>query len=140
MFRNLNTSIYFVIVLLLFLLGVKVAAYSLTILSNVDEDLKILCVGVLYTFMIFFVSKLCVFKEGFESSQIDPCNCKGGEYLYQDDSERSIKCRKLYSTKSGRKLIKKCSCSHSQIGEHSNNSNVHSNNDISCLKTEKPCK
>ena len=111
---NIKTIIFFLIMLFLFILAVRGCSYVLSIYTNINEDLKVFLVGMIYTSIIitlFYTGKICGSNENYEKpNDVLPCMCKGGEYMYQSDSEKSRKCRQLFSTKEGRKIIEDSEC------------------------------
>ena len=117
-----RTFIFFLLILFLFVLCVRLYAYVLIRVPSGNKDIKLFGVATFYTIIIailFSIAQLCDQSETF-TLPLMPCACKGGEYLYQGDSERAKMCRKLYSTDEGKKAIQACECSGGQAGRPPN--------------------
>lgn len=111
-----TSTVFYIMTVLLFITTVKVYnTYAPTMLLNISLDVKLVIISMIAAVIIQRSVSLMQPQETYELSM--PCACKGGDYLYQTDSERSVKCRKLYSTPEGRASIEKCNyCNKGLIG------------------------
>ena len=115
--KSMRESIFFMLVFLLFFLGVKLFEFWRNKNTGVNGDILLIIIGVIYTMLIvsiFFVSKI-ENSEGFWDIT-PPATCAGGPYFWQGDDENSRKCRELASTEEGRIAISSYNCPTGLVG------------------------
>jgi hypothetical protein len=102
---------YFVLIFIMFYLGVKMSNYWINH-AKINPDVSILIIGVVVCLIlasIYYFSGLSSNSENFWD--ITPAAlCKGGPYMWQGDSETAKMCRDMANTPEGRCAISSYNC------------------------------
>jgi hypothetical protein len=108
--RSTRQTMFFVLVFLIFFLGIKLQGYWI---DNGDYDPTVtsIMVGCIYTLIIMSLYYLAQLNcsEGFWDVT-EAAKCKGGPYMWQGDSETAKMCRQMASTPDGNCKINAYNC------------------------------
>lgn len=102
--RNTKQVIFLFMIFFLFFLSVKLINFWLEKGRDINPNIVYIIMGVIFTLIVsslYYLSKLNCSSEGFwDVSKY--ALCKGGEYMWQGDSDVSKMCRELAKTPEGR--------------------------------------
>lgn len=105
--NNIKLVIFLILVFLLSYLSIKFYIYITIVYQNNNDDIKILGVSAIYTFIIiglYYLASFNLLQEGYEN--VNNHIVKNEEYKYQHNSDNSIIRNSIYDTKKGKETIK----------------------------------
>lgn len=129
--------IFFVLIFLLFYLGVKSSQFMHNKYPSVNGDLVTMAVGTVITLLIvgiFYLAKLNQNIDSYRAFNLSPgAMCKGDPYMWQGDDDLSKMCRDMAKSPEGRCELSKYNCPSGFDGQPKNTSDwEYTSNSDSC--------